>query len=285
LIEERPLLLKVADRQLVGLLHRPDGKPHRRGVVVVVGGPQYRVGSHRQFVALGRRLAHQGVVVLRFDYSGIGDSDGAAGTFESIEDDVRAAIDRLLTEVPAVKEVVLWGLCDGASAALMYAHQDPRVSGLVLLNPWVRTEAGLAQSYFRNYYGRRLMSADFWAKMLRTPRAIGVAAWEFARNLSATRNGADLTSAGVQRSFLDRMLMGAQRFRGDMLVLLSGNDLVATEFKLLLERADDWSAAFSRPQITTSALPDANHTFSSQHWRSWVEEQTFRFVRGDPLHR
>ena len=41
------------------------------GVVIVVGGPQYRVGSHRQFVTLARALAASGVPALRFDYRGM----------------------------------------------------------------------------------------------------------------------------------------------------------------------------------------------------------------------
>ncbi|WP_229425323.1 hydrolase 1, exosortase A system-associated [Massilia sp. Se16.2.3] len=104
-------------------------------MLVVVGGPQYRAGSHRQFTLLARDLADAGIPALRFDYRGMGDSEGDLQTFEHVEDDLRAAIDRFFLEVPGMREVVLWGLCDGASAAAMYAPQDARVSGLVLLNP------------------------------------------------------------------------------------------------------------------------------------------------------
>ena len=48
-----------------------------RGVLIVTGGPQYRAGSHRQFVLLARFLAARGMAVLRFDYRGMGDSEGA----------------------------------------------------------------------------------------------------------------------------------------------------------------------------------------------------------------
>jgi len=46
------------------------------GVLIVVGGPQYRVGSHRQFVMLARFLADHGVPCMRFDYRGMGDVSG-----------------------------------------------------------------------------------------------------------------------------------------------------------------------------------------------------------------
>jgi len=52
------------------------------GVLIVVGGPQYRVGSHRQFLLLSRRLAAEGHPVMRFDYRGMGDASGAMRGFE-----------------------------------------------------------------------------------------------------------------------------------------------------------------------------------------------------------
>ena len=42
--------------RLFGVLSQP-AEPGRRGVLLVVGGPQYRVGSHRQFTLLARDLA------------------------------------------------------------------------------------------------------------------------------------------------------------------------------------------------------------------------------------
>ena len=53
---ERGIVFGCAGEELVGVVH-PVASPVARGVLVVVGGPQYRVGSHRQFVLLARRLA------------------------------------------------------------------------------------------------------------------------------------------------------------------------------------------------------------------------------------
>ena len=57
---EQTLVFECAGEQLLGVAHR--GKAST-GVLVVVGGPQYRVGSHRQFVLMARDLAKAGYPV------------------------------------------------------------------------------------------------------------------------------------------------------------------------------------------------------------------------------
>ena len=150
-VQEHALAFACNDSWLYGILSIPENTSSR-GVLVVVGGPQYRAGSHRQFTLLARDLAAYGVPVLRFDCRGMGDSEGEPRIFEDIEEDLQCAIDKFMEEIPGLDEVVIWGLCDAASAALFYAHRDPRVTGLVLLNPWVRSEQGEAKAYLKHYY-------------------------------------------------------------------------------------------------------------------------------------
>ena len=73
-----------------------------------------------------------------------------------------AELEELTKLVPQLSRVVLLGLCDGASAALMYAHGDPRIAGVVMLNPWVRATGSLEQARVRGYYPARAISAGFW---------------------------------------------------------------------------------------------------------------------------
>ena len=47
-IARHPVAFACGQDWLLGVVTRPE-KPHSRGVVIVVGGPQYRAGSHRQF--------------------------------------------------------------------------------------------------------------------------------------------------------------------------------------------------------------------------------------------
>lgn len=261
---------------LYGVVHRPDA-PARRGVVLVVGGPQYRVGSHRQFVLLARHVARSGVAVLRFDYRGMGDSLGEERNFEHVGDDIRAAIDCLIERVPEVDEVALWGLCDAASAALFYAADDARVTGLALLNPWVRTEQTVAQTYLRHYYVDRLRDRAFWRKLARGELGIAKTFRSLLQTLRTAR-GAGAAQTSDDGDLPQRMLAGLRRFCGRVLLILSGDDITANEFRDVTERSPSWQQSLAEARVTRHDLPGANHTFSRREWRDQVSAWTAQWL-------
>jgi exosortase A-associated hydrolase 1 len=265
----------------------PDSAPTaRRGVVLVVGGPQYRVGSHRQFVLLARELAQQGVPVLRFDYRGMGDSEGEMRDFLDVDADLRAAIDAFGAALPALREVVLWGLCDAASAAMLYAHRDPRVAGMVLLNPWARTEEGAARAYLKHYYLSRLTQAGLWRKIARGQFDYAGAMRSFfslCANALRRRGVADAGSAPEaavmpEPSLPERMLSGFSRFHGRSLVIISGADLTGREFSDMAA-APAWRRLMRGKRVSHHTLPQADHTFSRQEWRDQVARWTAEWLR------
>ena len=133
---EQPIVFSCEGEQLAGMLHRPL-EPNGCAVLVIVGGPQYRIGSHRQFLLLARRLAAEGCYVLRFDYRGMGDSGGELRGFEHIGPDIAAAAHTLLARAEGVHTVFGFGLCDAASALLLNPQSSKQMAGLVVLNPWV----------------------------------------------------------------------------------------------------------------------------------------------------
>jgi exosortase A-associated hydrolase 1 len=269
---ERPVRFFCEGETLIGILAQPE-QPAAIGVVVVVGGPQYRAGSHRQFTLLARRLASAGFAVLRFDYRGMGDSSGTPRNFEAIDADIRAAIDALVAACPSVRGVVLWGLCDAASAAMMYAPSDARVAGLALANPWARGAESYAQAQLKHYYLQRLLSADFWRKVLRG---------EFNPFRSAGELRASVRDATASRKttsdFRVRMLNGLRKFAGPVLLVISGQDLTAQEFLLYVEatRAGD---VLSEPMVRRIDLPEADHTFSTPDAQEGVESSTLEWLR------
>ena len=279
--EERALAFDCGGERLYGILSLPArGAGASRGVLVVVGGPQYRAGSHRQFTLLARDLAQGGVPVLRFDYRGMGDSEGAIRPFDEVEDDLRAAIDAFMAAAPDLREVVLWGLCDAASAIGMYAARDPRVTGLVLLNPWVRTEDGLARATLRHYYRARLRDPAFWKQLLR-----GGLDWRrsLASLLALLRKArgtpAPAAASGATASLPERMRAGLQDFRGQVLLVISGADLTAREFCDLADADRAWKGVLAPPRVTRRQIDDADHTFSRRAWRDQVARWTGEWLR------
>jgi len=258
---ERVLSFRCGEAELLGVLHEPSAAAAPLGVLVVVGGPQYRVGSHRQFVLMARALASAGFPVFRFDYRGMGDSSGDAVGFEKVGADIRAAIDAFTSSATGVKGVVLWGLCDGASAILMHAAAGERVSGVVLVNPWVRTAAGQARSSLRHYYGQRLLQGSFWRKVIGGGFDVKASAASFIGTL---KTGAAGGMESPSEHFIERMLQGLSRSRVPALVLCSTNDLTAKEFQDLCRSDARWAQAIERRGVKVLEVAGADHTFSSR---------------------
>lgn len=271
---ETAVVFGCGDDMLVGVLSVPPA-PCETAVLIGVGGPQYRVGSHRQFVSLARFLASEGYSVLRFDYRGMGDSTGEMRSFEHTSDDFGAAIESLLLHVPQARQVVLWGLCDGASAALLHYDRrpDPRIAGLCLVNPWVRSDTSLARTHVKHYYLQRLAQQDFWVKLLRGK--VGMAALSgLTRNLVLAQR-----EAPCKGTFQDRMAAAWHAFDGPVLLVLSGNDYTAREFLEHVAESPAWGDALARKHVTRQELPAADHTFSGDGAREQVQAVTLEWLR------
>ena len=242
------------------------------GVLVVVGGPQYRVGSHRQFVLLARALAQRGYAVMRFDCTGMGDGSGTEQAFTDRDDDLRAAVDAFMKQVPMLTGIAIWGLCDAASAALLYAPTDARVRQLVLLNPWVRSDAGLARTHLKHYYGSRLTDPVFWGNLVRGRVGVFRALKGFVATVIASRGAAADDEAGL--GFQARMARGWKRFGGDILLICSGDDLTAREFIDHAASDTEWAGLLAQSRVARCDLADADHTFSRAAWRDEVAQAT-----------
>lgn len=283
---EIPVIFECQGQQLVGMIHQADVAA-TVGVLVIVGGPQYRGGSHRQFVLLTRHLAAQGIPAMRFDVRGMGDSEGLPRSFQQIEDDIRAAIGCFLASCPGLNHVVLWGLCDGASAALFYGYQDSRVEGLVLLNPWVFTEQGAAKTYLKHYYLQRLFSKDLWRKVFSFKFDYANSMVSFLNLLKQAvgQTKAPQTTDAVVRVDENmilpiRMRECLRQFAYPVLLILSGRDLTADEFKEAVKGDSEWQSLLSESRVTRHDFAEADHTFSSAAWRDQVAEWTSNWVKG-----
>ena len=134
-------------RQLYGVYHPASAasganvarSTRRSGVVLCYPGPQEYRQAHWAYRRLAALLAAGGVHVLRFDYTGTGDSAGEStdGTLAQWIEDVHAAA-RELQDVAGVRRTALVGLRLGATVAARACAAGLAVSDLVLWDPVVR---------------------------------------------------------------------------------------------------------------------------------------------------
>ncbi len=126
--------------RLFGILTLPGEAPpgeHALPVFVFLSaGMLHRVGPTRLHVLLSRQLANRGFTSLRVDLSGKGDSPTRPGL--SNQQSVAADFDeilRILKRRLGNTPLVLAGLCSGADNAIRLTVNEPRVVGMVLLDP------------------------------------------------------------------------------------------------------------------------------------------------------
>lgn len=143
-----------------------------------------------------------------------------------------------------MRKVVLWGLCDAASAILLTLHAKPddRVGGVVLLNPWVRSEASLAQTHIKHYLLRAAPDApEFWRKLFSGKLRIVASLRELLRNARAR------PAVVNQREVIGKLLSGQDgrgtaAFSGQTLLVLSGQDYRTRVHRLRGNANPAWSA-------------------------------------------
>lgn len=269
---ESVVTMGLPGAELVGVLARPEEMAATRsvGVVIVVGGPQTRVGSHRQFVVMARALARAGYACLRFDYTGMGDSPGPRPDFEDAGPDIRRACNALMAQVSVVTKIALWGLCDGATAALFYAPGDERIVAVIAANPWARSDATRSAVLVADHYGSRLRSGEFWRKLLTGKVDVLRSGKEAIGHLMRVRARENSPTGGVACEGLPgRLARVLVAPRATVRLQLSGRDLTASEFRIAMDAA----GLPESDAVTALHLETADHTYSDPDlWRAVIDD-------------
>jgi hypothetical protein len=193
------------ERGLSGVLSEPD-VPARDapGVVLLNSGILHHVGPSRLYVSLARRLAEEGHVAFRFDFSGIGDSESrkdALPFVESAPAETRAGMD-LLQKKFGIDRFLLIGLCSGADMAFKVAGLDERVTGIVQLDPYAYRTPG----YYIRRYGPRLFNPMAYVNSIRGRRRNA----EIARQRASAEHEETYTAPEYRRIFPPREDVEAQ---------------------------------------------------------------------------
>lgn len=161
---------------LVGIITDPPETARGKNLPAIVllnAGIIHRVGPNRLSVKMARTLAAMGFVVLRFDFSGIGDSKVRADTLPFAKSAISETHEAMnyLQAARGSERFVLMGICSGAIVAFTTACCDPRVVGAVLINARGHLHgtndalsASISNRTLARHYWRIAFSSSFRAK-------------------------------------------------------------------------------------------------------------------------
>jgi alpha-beta hydrolase superfamily lysophospholipase len=139
-IAAQPIYFKSGGETLFGWLHLPpENLRSDRGIVICKPFGYEAICAHASIRAFANACASAGAAVLRFDYTGTGDSSGADSHADEISqwcDDIGAAMETL-RRTCHVGRMGLLGVRFGALLAALAAADDSRVEDLIAVAPIV----------------------------------------------------------------------------------------------------------------------------------------------------
>lgn len=288
--KESAFAFQCEGKNLIGFLHGGDDACTLGVLTLVAGGPQYRGGVGRQLLRLGRRLAAEGMPVMRFDHRGLGDSEGSFRGFRFLYDDIAAAIAEFKVRAPAVKRLILWGGCDSATAALINAWKLPEVVCVIAGNPFVSTTASVS-TVRRKHYVTRLRQRSFWLKLLRfqyNPFAYASGLFKTLKGKMTRAQGhggqGEIAVPAIDDSFINELLTGLENFDGKILFLMGDRFLLSDEFNELVASTPRWQRAYARRDFERIDIVGGDQVFSTQSSQDQMFDIASEWIQRNFVH-
>jgi pimeloyl-ACP methyl ester carboxylesterase len=255
---------------LVGVVTRPPEQirfNRRVGVVLLDAGIVHRVGPGRIYVKIARELAARGFTVLRFDFSGIGDSKVRHDDLpfhESAVEEAQAAMNLLQAE-HGIRRFLLLGGCSGARVSLDTANVDTRVCGAILINfpspdddgnPTADSAMRKDSHYVLNFAIRNGQSwCRFFSGQANYRKLALTSLFEIRRRLSSTSMA--MPEGAAFRALLESLLA-----RGlHPVFVCSAGDSRLEDLRQL--GGKDFKRMCLEERVDLTVVPRSDHTFSS----------------------
>lgn len=291
-------------RELFGTLHLPSTPSPGLPVIVLFSpGAKMRVGPGRLYVPLTDMLNAMGYLVLRFDFFGLGDSEGEleesllVDVYSNIQvgryvTDGQIALEWLRREHGATRFIV-GGLCGGALTGLLVAEREPSIIALLSIGMTVTLDSDSAMpskyltqfelAHLRRGYLAKLLDPRAWLRLLTFRSDFGVIVRSMLSGLVKKRSAEPTGVASASGPDQAPRLPPEQ--------LANVNPLFPTAFFAFLGRGGralmvfsekdrmlgDWREKFVdlypeqmrrfAPQVTEHVVAGANHVLSERAWQ------------------
>ena len=274
------------DCALVGVICNPDAESANQdlpGIVLLNAGVIHRVGPNRLYVKIARELAQLGFTILRFDFSGIGDSPVRTDNVpfgESSMKETKAAMD-YLQDHKGMRRFVLVGICSGAANSFRIASIDPRIDGAALINiRGYHSDLALkVRAYLRKFF------RFYWKSLIANPknllkacrRSFSQATWRSIFRIRSRQRIVVSNNARVAHSAKEAVL--SLTGRGVRLLLAYSESDVGLDY-LHLTLGRKLHELTTTGSLRLEIIPQADHAFTllrnQEHLiraiRRWAED-------------
>jgi hypothetical protein len=245
----------------------PDTERQALGVVFLNSGILHHVGACRLHVRLARKLAAAGFCSVRFDLSGIGDSEARKDTLsfeQSAQLEVAEAMDHMAA-TRNVQKFLLVGLCSGADMGFLVSQADARVVGLCQLDAYAYRTRG----YYIRYYAPKVLRPGPWINFIR--RKLGLPSNSYSKG---PEPGADYVRPEYRRTFPPKQVVenGLRTLtaRGvDLLYLFSGGQ--PDHYNHRSQYQSSFRSVDFGGRIQVEYFGDADHLFSALHHQEQID--------------
>jgi uncharacterized protein len=282
---------------LFGTLHTPPNVVDSYPTIVLLSpGVKMRVGPHRLYNRVTETLNSLGYRVFKFDFWGLGDSEGEldkdllAEVYNDTETGafVNDSADALnwLTAQYGLKSFIVGGLCGGAITGILLASDNERVKGLISLGMTVTLAMGAANrlkyatqgdlASLRKGYLQRLLRPKSWLRLLTFQSdfsTISKSLGQLFKQKPAPPNPATVDASEQQdesnaNPFFPPAFFKMTRSDRKILLIFSGSDRLFWDFDEKFAQPYARELGEVSQAYDLHVIKDANHVFSFREWEA-----------------
>lgn len=303
-----PVCFKNRDGlKLFGILHEPMGS-NKKDIAILLLSPgiKMRVGPNLLYKTMANSFVAQGFPVLRFDFYGLGDSEGELmeemlpDVYNHIEvgryiDDTFDAMDWMEKEY-GIRKFILSGLCGGAITGLLAASKDDRVIGLLGLGitPVLASSAANPSRYMtvgqledmRKTYIKKIFNIKAWFRFLTLQsdftvlfKSLLIPLKRKLVNLKSVSNNSSAQEQDNSNPLFPSAFFSMLENRNKILLIFGGGD------RLLWEFEEKFSARFQQKMKKYCGLYEirvvehANHVLSYKNWQQQMLDYSNQWLK------
>lgn len=283
--------------KLFGIMHYSGNSKPLNDIVIILLSPgvKMRVGPHLLYNKMTERFLDMGFSVFRFDFYGLGDSEGdlaeslLADVYNHIEvgryvNDTIDSMDYLKNKIQA-KKFILSGLCGGAITGLLAASRDSRVAGLLGLGITAILASSAADprrymtkgqlNKMRKGYLRKIFKPDAWFRFLTFKSDYKIMWKSIMQPLLRKILKQNIKKNNTKEHEIDNSnplfapaFFNMLKTRRPMILIFSGADRLYWEFEEKFVNKNKTALMEYNDLYDVNIINNANHIFSFPEWQS-----------------